>query len=108
MSTYWRTFKTAAWLGWEMDSNWTEPWLFVIYSIVKPVAGAFILIFMYVVIWAINGIPDPHSFAFLYVGDAFFLFVGSTPFRAVQVIHSDPGGYQTIRYLYILPASHYR
>src|SRR2546425_6732820 len=46
MNTYWRTFKTAAWLGWEMDSNWTEPWLFVIYSIVKPVAGAFILIFM--------------------------------------------------------------
>ena len=102
MSTYWRTFKTAAWLGWEMDSNWTEPWLFVIYSIVKPVAGAFILIFMYVVIWSINGIPDPHSFAFLYIGNAFFIFVGSTLFGTFQVIQSDREWYQTIRYVYIL------
>src|SRR5438876_249292 len=54
MSTYWRTFKTAAWLGWEMDSNWTEPWLFLIYSIIKPVAGAFILVFMYVVSLALG------------------------------------------------------
>src|SRR5213592_3364522 len=107
MSTYWRTFKTAAWLGWEMDSNWTEPWLFLIYSIVKPVAGAFILIFMYVVIWSINGIPDPHSFAFLYVGNAFFIFVGSVLFGTFQVIQSDREWYQTIRYVYISPISYY-
>ena len=107
MNTYWRTFKTAAWLGWEMDSNWTEPWLFVIYSIVKPVAGAFILIFMYVVIWSISGIPDPHSFAFLYVGNAFFIFVGSTLFGTFQVIQSDREWYQTIRYVYISPISYY-
>ncbi len=107
MSTYWRTFKTAAWLGWEMDSNWTEPWLFIIYSIVKPVAGAFILIFMYVVIWSINGIPDPHSFAYLYVGNAFFIFVGSTLFGTFQVIQSDREWYQTIRYVYISPISYY-
>src|SRR3989304_2510337 len=36
---HWRTFKVAAWLGWQMDSNWTEPWLFAVYSGVKPVAG---------------------------------------------------------------------
>src|SRR5207237_10793788 len=53
MRTYWRTFKTAAWLGWEMDSNWTEPWLFVLYSVIKPVAGAFILVLMYIVFVAI-------------------------------------------------------
>ena len=107
MSTYWRTFKTAAWLGWEMDSNWTEPWLFIIYSIIKPVAGAFILVFMYFVIWSINGIADPHSFAFLYVGNAFFIFVGSTLFGTFQVIQSDREWYQTIRYVYISPISYY-
>src|SRR3989475_13028232 len=97
MNSYWRTFKTAAWLGWEMDSNWTEPWLFVIYSIVKPVAGAFILIFMYVVIWSINGVPDPHSFAFLYIRNAFFIFVGSTLPRAFPGIPSDRGWFPTLR-----------
>jgi ABC-2 type transport system permease protein len=107
VSTYWRTFKTAAWLGWEMDSNWTEPWLFLIYSIIKPVAGAFILVFMYVVIWSINGIPDPQSFAFLYIGNAFFIFVGSTLFGTFQVIQSDREWYQTLRYVYISPISYY-
>ena len=107
MSTYWRTFKTAAWLGWEMDSNWTEPWLFLIYSIIKPVAGAFILVFMYVVIWSINGIADPRSFAFLYIGNAFFIFVGSTLFGTFQVIQSDREWYQTLRYVYISPISYY-
>src|SRR5947207_1345461 len=72
MRTYWRTFKTAAWLGWEMDSNWTEPWLFVLYSVIKPVAGAFILVLMYIVFVAI-GRPsgDADAFSYMYVGHSF-------------------------------------
>ncbi len=107
MSTYWRTFKVAAWLGWEMDSNWTEPWLFVIYSIVKPIAGAFILILMYVVFTVIGRVQAPALFDFMYVGNAFFIFVGSTLFGTFQVIQSDREWYQTIRYVYIAPISFY-
>jgi ABC-2 type transport system permease protein len=108
MNTYWRTFKVAAWLGWEMDSNWTEPWLFVIYSIVKPVAGAFILVLMYVVFVAI-GRPqgDPAAFSYLYIGNSFFIFVASVLFGTFQVIQSDREWYQTIRYVYISPISYY-
>ena len=108
MSTYWRTFKVAAWLGWEMDSNWTEPWLFVLYSIVKPVAGAFILVLMYVVFVAI-GRPagDPDAFSYMYVGNSFFIFVASVLFGTFQVIQSDREWYQTIRYVYISPISYY-
>src|SRR3989441_6051471 len=108
MSTYWRTFKVAAWLGWEMDSNWTEPWLFVLYSIIKPVAGAFILVLMYVVFVAI-GRPagDPDAFSYMYVGNSFFIFVASVLFGTFQVIQSDREWYQTIRYVYISPISYY-
>jgi len=108
MNTYWRTFKVAAWLGWEMDSNWTEPWLFVIYSIVKPVAGAFILVLMYVVFVAI-GRPqgDQAIFSYLYIGNSFFIFVASVLFGTFQVIQSDREWYQTIRYVYISPISYY-
>jgi len=107
MSTYWRTFKVAAWLGWEMDSNWTEPWLFVLYSILKPVAGAFILVLMYVVFATIGNTEDPSMFAYMYVGNAFFIFVASTLFGTFQVIQSDREWYQTIRYVYISPISYY-
>ena len=108
MNTYWRTFKTAAWLGWEMDSNWTEPWLFIIYSVIKPVAGGVILVLMYLVFVAL-GRPqgDPNAFSYMYVGNSFFIFVATTLFGTFQVIQSDREWYQTIRYVYISPISYY-
>ena len=110
MSTYWRTFKTAAWLGWEMDSNWTEPWLFALYSIVKPVASAFILVLMYFIFVVIGQFrPEDFNagFSYMYIGNAFFIFVASTLFGTFQVIQSDREWYQTIRYVYISPISYY-
>ncbi len=107
MNTFWRTFKVAAWLGWEMDSNWTEPWLFMVYSVVKPVAGAFILVLMYTVFAFIGNRQDPAAFSYMYVGNSFFIFVGSVLFGTFQVIQSDREWYQTIRYVYISPISYY-
>lgn len=107
MNTYWRTFKTAAWLGWEMDSNWTEPWLFGLYSILKPVAGAFILVLMYVVFAVIGQMEDRNLFSYMYVGNSFFIFVASALFGTFEVVQSDREWYQTIRYVYISPISYY-
>ena len=107
MSTFWRTLKVAAWLGWEMDSNWTEPWLFMVYSVVKPIAAAFILVLMYVVFTILGRVDAPALFDFMYVGNAFFIFVGTTLFGVFQVIQSDREWYQTIRYVYISPISFY-
>ena len=45
-----RTFTSAAWLGWQIESNWTDPFLFLVYSVVKPLASASILVVMYSVI----------------------------------------------------------
>ncbi len=107
MSTFWKTFKVAAWLGWEMDSNWTEPWLFIIYSIIKPIAATFILVLMYIILAAIGQFNAGPLFDFMYVGNAFFIFVGTTLFGTFQVIQSDREWYQTIRYIYISPISFY-
>src|SRR5256886_650362 len=90
-----------------MDSNWTEPWLFMVYSVVKPVAGAFILVLMYTVFAFIGNRPDPAAFSYMYVGNSFFIFVGSVLFGTFQVIQSDREWYQTIRYVYISPISYY-
>ena len=121
MKNHLRTFRLAAWLGWEMESNWTEPWLFAIYSVIKPVAGAFILVLMYLAfIWIA---PSPTAatpaqlaaiqaanqarFTFVYVGNTFFIFVAATLFGTFQVIQADREWYQTIRYIYISPMSFY-
>ncbi|MDO9129565.1 MAG: hypothetical protein Q7U34_06835, partial [Anaerolineales bacterium] len=44
VSESWRSFRIATWLGWQIESNWTDPFLFAVYSIVKPLAGASILV----------------------------------------------------------------
>ena len=65
----WRAFSTAAWLGWQIESNWARPALFALYSVVKPLAFAGILIAMYA---AITGVGfDSAAFTYLYVGNAF-------------------------------------
>ncbi|TLZ55285.1 MAG: ABC transporter permease [Methanobacteriota archaeon] len=90
-----------------MDSNWTEPWLFMVYSVIKPIAGAFILVLMYTVFALIGRFTDPDLFSYIYVGNAFFIFVGNTLFGTFQVIQSDREWYQTLRYTYISPISYY-
>jgi len=113
MSSHLRTFRLAAWLGWEMESNWTEPWLFAIYSVIKPVAGAFILVVMYLSFTFIQpptaGMEAANQarFNFIYVGNIFFIFVAATLFGTFQVIQADREWYQTIRYVYMSPIPFY-
>lgn len=107
---HWKTLKTAAWLGWQMESNWTQPFLFAVYSILKPIAATMILVLMYrVVINPAYGGQDENAvmFSFLYIGNAFYIFVGQMLFGIFRVIQGDREWYQTIRNVYIAPISYY-
>ncbi|MFM8321374.1 MAG: hypothetical protein ACKOC5_10700, partial [Chloroflexota bacterium] len=66
-STQWTSFITAAWLGWKIESNWTDPFLFAVYSLVKPLAGAMILVVMYAVIT--RGDFGSLLFSYMYLGN---------------------------------------
>ena len=88
-----RTFRQAAWLGWQMEANWTQPMVFAIYSIIKPIAGTLILVFMYLVIFP-SALADPVFFAYMYVGNAFYMYVAQVLFGIVMVIHEDREHYR--------------
>jgi ABC-2 type transport system permease protein len=96
-----RTFKNAAWLGWQMEANWTDPFLFAIYSIVKPLAGTLILVFMYLVIT--HGETQTLFFSYMYVGNAMYMFVADVLFGVTWVIHDDREHYMTLKQVYIAP-----
>jgi ABC-2 type transport system permease protein len=100
-----RTIKTAGKLGWAMESNWTDPFLFSIYSIVRPLASSLILVVMYYVIT--RGKTGLDLFAYMYVGNAFFMYVINVLFGISWVIHEDRDHYQMIRYIYISPIRMY-
>lgn len=98
-----RSFFTAAWLGWKIESNWTDPLLFAIYSIVKPLSGAGILVLMYSIITAGNF--DNPAFAYLYYGNAFYQYVPAVLSGVSWAIIDDREHYRTLKYVYIAPVS---
>ena len=101
MSEAIRSFRTAAWLGWQIESNWTDPFLFAVYSVIKPVAGAAILVVMYGIITAGNF--DTPLFSFIYIGNAFYIYVAQIMTGISWAVIDDREHYRTLKYLYIAP-----
>ncbi len=97
-----RSFRMATWLGWQIESNWTDPFLFAIYSIIKPVAGAMILVLMYTVVSGGRQTNDP-LFAYIFLGNAFYIYVGSVLMGVSWAVIDDREHYQTLKYLYASP-----
>ncbi len=102
-----RTLKWSAWLGWQMESNWADPFLFMTYSVAKPIAGSLILVVMYSIISAIGGGTDPQLFYFMFVSSTFFMYVGQVLFGVAQLVHEDREHYQTMKYIYISPSNYF-
>jgi ABC-2 type transport system permease protein len=96
-----RSFRIAAWLGWQIESNWTDPFLFAIYSIIKPLAGAAILVVMYSVITSGN-FASP-IFSYIYLGNAFYIYVGQVMTGISWAVLDDREHYKTLKYMYIAP-----
>jgi ABC-2 type transport system permease protein len=105
MMQAWRSFRIATWLGWQIESNWTDPFLFAIYSIVKPVASALILVVMYLVVS--SGDSRSPLFAYLYVGNAFYIYVGSILVGVSWAVIDDREHYGTLKYIYVSPIKPY-
>lgn len=68
-----RSFTMATWLGWQVESNWTDPFLFAVYVIIKPLASAAILVVMYAIIT--GGDYESPLFPYIYLGNAFYIYV---------------------------------
>jgi len=97
----WRSFRMASWLGWQIESNWADPFLFAVYSIVKPLAGAAILVVMYTVIT--NGDYESPIFSYIYLGNAFYIYVGQLMTGISWAVIDDREHYKTLKYIYAAP-----
>jgi ABC-2 type transport system permease protein len=96
-----RSFRLATWLGWQIESNWTDPFLFAVYSIIKPVSGAAILVVMYSIIT--QGNFDNPLFPYIYLGNAFYMYVGAVMNGISWTIIDDREHYKTLKYMYAAP-----
>ena len=100
-----RTLRCAAWLGWQIETNWTSPWLFLIYVLLKPLAGSMLLVCMY---WAATaargGLAEPGYLAFLYVSSACFMVIGGVTFGMSTSVVTDRDSFGMLKYIRISPA----
>ena len=96
-----RTLKYASWLGWQIESNWADPFLFFIYSVLRPIASVMILVVMYLVI-ARSETQAP-LFAYIYIGNAFYIFVTGVMVGVSWAVIDDREHYGTLKYIYLSP-----
>jgi len=101
LARFWHSFKTAAWLGWQIESNWTDLFVFAIYSLIKPLASAAILVVMYGIITA--GSFESPVFPYIYLGNAFYLYVGAIMAGISWAVIEDREHYRTLKYIYVAP-----
>jgi ABC-2 type transport system permease protein len=95
-----RSYRTAAALGWKMEANWTDPVLFFIYSVAKPVSAALILVVMLEVI---AGAGRDYR-GYVVVGSALWSFVISGIAGLAWSVLDDRERYRMLKYVYVSPS----
>jgi ABC-2 type transport system permease protein len=98
----WKSFRTAIGLGWAIESNWSDPFLFAIYTLAKPLAAAMILVVMFNVI---TGGQGNEFLQFLIVGSALWNVVFGVMGGLVQSILEDRERYRMMKYVVVTPSS---
>lgn len=106
-----RTLRWSTWLGWQVESNWANPWLFLLYLVVKPITGSLMLVCMY---YAANMAADatggrlgrvpPEFLPYVYVSNACYGLVGAVMFGMSSVVLADRESYRMLKYIFISPA----
>ena len=97
----WRAFATGARLGWVMEANWTDPVLFFIYSVAKPVSSALILVVMLEII---SGGTRPEYKGFVVLGTALWSFVVAGIAGLAWSVLDDRERYRMLKYVYVSPS----
>jgi ABC-2 type transport system permease protein len=98
----WRSFRTAIGLGWAIESNWSDPFLFAVYTIAKPLAAAMILVVM---VQVITQGQATEFLQFMIVGSALWIVVFGVMGGLVQSILEDRERYRMMKYVVVTPSS---
>jgi ABC-2 type transport system permease protein len=99
----WTSLRTAAWLGWQIESNWASPALFALYSIIKPLTSAAILVVMFGMVTQGNFASS--AFSYMYLGNAFYMYVGAIMAGMTQAVVDDRERFRTLKSMYVAPVS---
>jgi ABC-2 type transport system permease protein len=94
-------FRTAAWLGFQIETNWADPFTFIVYSLLRPLAVALILAVMY---RAVAGVATgAAAFLGFYVANAFHEYVVRILVGMGWTVVEEREEFETLKYVYASP-----
>jgi ABC-2 type transport system permease protein len=101
-----RSLRTALQLGWKVESNWTDPVLFVIYTVAKPIASLLLLVVMIQIIGAGGtGQSDETVMTFVVLGSALWATIVAGIAGPAWSVLEDRERYRMLKYLYVAPST---
>ncbi len=96
-----QVLRASAWLGWQVEANWAEPILFLVYAVAKPLASTLILFFMVKVVS--QGSATTETFRYIFIGNTFFIYVTEVLIGISWTVFRDREDYETLKYIYVAP-----
>ncbi len=98
----WDSLRTGFWLEWKVHSNWTDPLVFAIYTVVRPLGAAMILVGMF---YAVSGGERGPLLDYLVVGSAVWAVVLAGLTGVAFAVVQDREHWHMTRPIYTSPVS---
>jgi ABC-2 type transport system permease protein len=96
-----RPLRASAWLGFQIESNWSDPMVFAVYALARPLATSLILLAMYKVV--IGGSVSDPRFVAIYVGNSLYTFVNLLLVGLSWAVFEDREQYKMLKYVAAAP-----
>lgn len=93
------------WLGWKVESNWTNPFVFLTYLITKPIASVILVGLVFVIGSGASGISRGDLFFYTFTGAVFFIYPATIAISLAYLVHEDRAKYEALKHIYITPSS---
>ncbi len=101
-----RSARESFFVGWKIESNWTDPILFATYRIVQPLASLLIVGFIVIIGSSTLGPGLPKDYlARLIVSNAFFVYVAQVMTTMGWLVNTDRSRYEVLKNIYISPGT---
>ena len=84
------------WIGWKIESNWTDPFVFFAYMIAKPIASVFLVGLIFLIGSEASGVRDPEFFFYAFTGAIFFIYPATMAVSLGYLVHEDRAKYEVL------------
>lgn len=100
-----RAVVQGIWLGWKVESNWTNPFVFLTYLIAKPIASVILVGLVFVIGSSASGMSRDDLFFYTFTGAVFFIYPATITISLAYLVHEDRAKYEVLKHIYITPSS---